>query len=81
MKGYASMTTVRVIAGCVCDFSEFVWRKSSWSKAEGCVEVALRDSAFVRDSKNPDGGILAFPRAGWAQFVDATVAEQFLFGK
>lgn len=81
MKGYAGMTTVRVIGGCIHDLSEFVWRKSSWTRDGECVEVALRDSVFVRDSKNPGGGILAFPRTRWAQFVDAAVTEQFLSGK
>lgn len=81
MKGYTRMTTVWVIAGCVHDLPEFVWRKSSRSQPENCVEVAISDSALVRDSKNPDGGILAFPRDSWARFVNATVTEQFLPGK
>lgn len=81
MKGCTSMATVRVVAGCVHDLSEFVWRKSSWSGADNCVEVAFRDAVFVRDSKNPDDGVLTFPPTGWVQFLNAAASEQFLCGK
>ncbi|MBB5804093.1 hypothetical protein F4560_003861 [Saccharothrix ecbatanensis] len=43
-----------------------VWRKSSRSSGEGgnCVELALTTgAAFVRDSKNPDGPVLAWAPA------------------
>ncbi|MCS7484273.1 DUF397 domain-containing protein [Umezawaea endophytica] len=56
--------------------SELVWRKSSYSGGGGteCVEVALpaRRIAF-RDSKNPFGPVLTFPRTaevpGWTREV------------
>ncbi|TCP57357.1 uncharacterized protein DUF397 [Tamaricihabitans halophyticus] len=41
------------------------WRKSSYSNGGGeCVETAALDEAMVavRDSKNPAGGVLFFPR-------------------
>ncbi|WP_436494427.1 DUF397 domain-containing protein [Actinokineospora sp. HUAS TT18] len=43
------------------------WRKSSVSQAGGqdCVEVAYATQVRVRDSKNPDGGTLAFPADTW----------------
>jgi len=44
------------------------WRKSSFSGGTngGCVEVAWPHPAVaVRDSKNPDGPALSFPRPGW----------------
>ena len=44
------------------------WRKSSYSDSgQGtCVEVARADRLVaVRDSKNPDGPVLAFSSAAW----------------
>ncbi|SEQ26409.1 DUF397 domain-containing protein [Streptomyces radiopugnans] len=56
------------------DLSTAVWRKSSYSNAEGgsCVEVAdgLPGVVPVRDSKVPDGPVLVFPAAGWAAFTE-----------
>ncbi|MFD8588324.1 DUF397 domain-containing protein [Streptomyces sp. NPDC059637] len=49
------------------------WFKSSYSDSEGanCVEVAFGSGAVhVRDSKNRDGGSLAFPPQAWSAFVD-----------
>ncbi|MBV9446420.1 MAG: DUF397 domain-containing protein [Streptosporangiaceae bacterium] len=43
------------------DLSGAVWRKSSYSSGGGnaCVEVApASNSIAIRDSKDPDGGIL-----------------------
>ncbi len=49
------------------------WRKSSRSSPNGgqCVEVALNSLAgvFVRDSKDPHGGQLQFPKADWNVFL------------
>ncbi|MFI9366089.1 DUF397 domain-containing protein [Kitasatospora sp. NPDC053057] len=48
------------------------WRKSTYSgNNNNCVEVAdLPDgSVAVRDSKNPDGPALIFPRSVWNQFA------------
>jgi hypothetical protein len=47
------------------------WRKSSASAACGdCAEVG-QDGAvvFMRDSKDPDGPVLAFSPAAWAAFL------------
>ncbi|MFF4952816.1 DUF397 domain-containing protein [Streptomyces chattanoogensis] len=48
------------------------WRTSSYTKSENCVEVAYNDSTEVkvRDSKNRDEGMLAFPLARWREFVE-----------
>ncbi|RKT85110.1 protein of unknown function [Saccharopolyspora antimicrobica] len=50
---------------------EVGWSKSSYSGAEGdCVEVAAGvEVVGVRDSKDPGGAVLAFPRRQWATFV------------
>ncbi|MFJ2439844.1 DUF397 domain-containing protein [Streptomyces sp. NPDC087658] len=52
------------------------WRKSSYSGNNGdgsCVEVSDGHPATVpvRDSKNPHGPALVFPKDGWATFVSA----------
>ncbi|MEV3923145.1 DUF397 domain-containing protein [Actinomadura coerulea] len=48
------------------------WRKSSYSQPtqSDCVEVARLGSAkAVRDSKNPEGGVLALKRDVWVALV------------
>jgi hypothetical protein len=53
------------------------WRKSSYSFSNGqCAEVG-QDGAVVgvRDSKDPDGPVLAFPAAAWAAFTAGPGAE------
>ena len=51
------------------------WRKSSYSGSNGgnCVEIGLGipDTVPVRDSKNPTGPILTFPRNSWHDFLTA----------
>ncbi len=52
-----------------------IWKKSSYSEANGgmCVEwaPALAPSGVVpvRDSKNPDGPVIAVPAAAWSMFI------------
>lgn len=49
-----------------------VWRTSSYSGGEGtqCVEVAgLAAGVVARDSKDPDGPVLAFSVGEWRAFV------------
>lgn len=57
------------------DLSRAVWRKSSFSNANGgaCVEVAdnLPGVVAVRDSKNPSGPVLVLPAGQWRVFVTA----------
>ncbi|MFC8616275.1 DUF397 domain-containing protein [Micromonospora purpureochromogenes] len=49
------------------------WRTSTRSSSNGgaCVEVAdnLSDVILVRDTKDREGGTLAFSRAAWHAFV------------
>jgi hypothetical protein len=56
------------------------WWKSSFSDSGiQCVECAVVDSATVavRDSKDPQGPALLFPRAQLGAFVAAVVAGRF----
>ncbi|RSM58477.1 DUF397 domain-containing protein [Kibdelosporangium aridum] len=58
----------------VSELAGAAWRKSSRSGAgNDCVEIALAHTgASVRDSKNPEAGMLRFDTAGWATFLVAT---------
>ncbi|WP_369825566.1 DUF397 domain-containing protein [Nocardiopsis sp. JB363] len=54
-------------------FEDLVFRKSSYSGAsDNCVEVAeVESGAFVRDSRQPDLGHLAFSSMEWSTFVSS----------
>ncbi|MGC5032380.1 DUF397 domain-containing protein [Micromonospora sp. DT229] len=60
------------------DMTGAQWRKSSKSGNNGgdCVEVAdnLPGVVLVRDTKDRDGGTLAFESAAWRSFVALTKA-------
>lgn len=56
-----------------------VFRKSSYSFSNSnCVEVASLPGGVVgvRDSKNRDGGVLTFGRAGWESFIASVKAAE-----
>ena len=62
------------------DLTQARWRKSTRSSpsCDNCVEVAFVGGAIaVRDSKNPDGGVLVFTPAEWDAFVDGTKDGEF----
>jgi hypothetical protein len=63
------------------DLTDASWRKSSWSGNNGgnCVEVAanLPGAVAVRDSKDPEGPVLAFAPAQWRAFAAAVRDGQF----
>lgn len=62
------------------DWTRVTWTKSTRSNGSGdCVETAgLPDgSRAVRDSKDPDGPILAFPPRAWSAFVGGVRAGEF----
>lgn len=47
-----------------------LWRKSTASGEEGCVEVAFVDqSVLVRQSRDPAGPALTFSLAEWLAFL------------
>jgi hypothetical protein len=59
------------------DLTGAAWVTSSYSDGGAqCVEVAvnLPGLAPVRDSKNPEGPALIFPRTAFAEFVNAAAA-------
>ncbi|WP_306208983.1 DUF397 domain-containing protein [Actinoplanes sp. RD1] len=61
------------------DLSGARWHKSTRSGSNGgdCVEVAdnLVDVVAVRDSKDPDGPALVFPKTAWRAFVAGLKAQ------
>jgi hypothetical protein len=66
------------------DLTSAAWRKSTYSSGNGgnCVEAAqnLPGVVAVRDSKDPDGPVLAFPAAAWAKFIDGARAGELGLG-
>lgn len=58
--------------------AEATWRKSSFSPANNCVEVAvLPDAIAVRNSNHPDAGTLTFTRDEMAAWIDGCKAGEF----
>ena len=54
------------------------WHKSSFSGANGCVEVAVVEGgAAVRDSKDPAGPVLRFTAPEWEAFLAGVRAGEF----
>ncbi|MEH1165602.1 DUF397 domain-containing protein [Micromonospora sp. CPCC 205539] len=57
------------------DMTDARWRTATRSSNNGgdCVEVAdnLPGRVLVRDSKDRDGGTIAFPPTAWTSFVAA----------
>jgi Domain of unknown function (DUF397) len=52
------------------DLSTASWHKSSWSNANGCVEVAfVQGRVAVRDSKDRSGPVLVFTAHEWDAFL------------
>lgn len=60
------------------DLSTLVWRKSTLSMSNGCVEVAIQDDGVaLRDSKDGSGPVLLFTRHEWEAFVGGIRAGEF----
>ncbi|MFD8083211.1 DUF397 domain-containing protein [Kitasatospora sp. NPDC059722] len=58
----------------------FEWFKSTYSSNGGqCVEVSSRvpGAVPVRDSKDPEGPVLAFPADAWSAFLIALRSGEF----
>jgi Domain of unknown function (DUF397) len=59
------------------DVTPVAWRKSSYSGSNGgaCVEIGTVGPAVaVRDSKHPDGPLLAIPADNWKAFTEQVKA-------
>lgn len=55
-----------------------VWRKSSYSTLNGCVEVAMVDNQVaVRSSRDPQGPILQFTADEWKAFLKGVWGGEF----
>ncbi len=56
-----------------------VWRKSSFSGMNGCVEVASLGGGLLalRDSKNPDQGHFVYNVHEWYSFLQGVRAGEF----
>ena len=58
--------------------ANLVWRKSTRSGANGCVEVAfLDDQVAVRDSKQRHPAVLLFTRTEWQAFLTGAKDGEF----
>jgi Domain of unknown function (DUF397) len=50
--------------------AELTWRTATSCAAGNCVQVAVTDDGVaVRDSKNPDGGLLLYTASEWRSFL------------
>jgi Domain of unknown function (DUF397) len=65
-------------ANCV-EVAALGWRTSSYSTSQAnCVQVALGGPAIgVRDSKDPDGPVLAVPAGRWSAFLRGVAVGDF----
>jgi uncharacterized protein DUF397 len=60
------------------DLSGAVWRKSTLSSHNGCVEVALaQNEVAVRDSKDRGGPVLHFTAQEWEAFLSGVRNGEF----
>jgi hypothetical protein len=57
-----------------------VWRKSTFSGSNGCVEVAFAgEQVAVRDSKDQSGAVLTFSPTEWEAFLAGVRHGEFDF--
>ena len=60
------------------DLVDAVWRKSTYSTVNGCVEIAFLDGLVaVRDSKDRQGQTLMFTPVEWRAFIDGVHDGEF----
>jgi hypothetical protein len=54
------------------------WRKSSYSAANGCIEVSFSEgNVAIRDSKDQQGPILVFTPTEWTAFLSGVRSGEF----
>ena len=55
-----------------------VWRKSSYSTVQNCVEVAVSDDEVsVRNSRDPHGPQIAYTHPEWRAFIAGAKDGEF----
>lgn len=60
------------------NLSNAEWRKSTYTAANECVEVAFVDGMVaVRDSHDPSGPALVFTEGEWRAFTNGAKEGQF----
>lgn len=61
------------------DMLDAVWRKSTYSTVNGCVEIAFLDDGMVavRDSKDSQAQALRFTPVEWRAFIDGARDGEF----
>jgi hypothetical protein len=60
------------------DKLDAVWRKSTYSTVNGCVEIAFLDGLVaVRDSKDRQAKALTFTPVEWRAFIDGVRDGEF----
>ena len=58
--------------------SGILWKKSSLSGLNGCVEVGqMADAIAIRNSRQPDGPFLVFSVEQWRAFLHRARAGEF----
>jgi hypothetical protein len=73
-----TLTTGLTISGGTLNLSAAVFKKSSHSGPNGCVEVAILDGRVaMRDSKHRDGPVLVFASEDWEKFIGELADQQF----
>jgi Domain of unknown function (DUF397). len=66
-------------SACV-EVAGLVWRKSSYSAQESCLQVAAKwevGHVLIRDSKDPDGPTLRFTHDEWNAFLKGVEDGEF----
>ncbi|MEU9506871.1 DUF397 domain-containing protein [Micromonospora sp. NPDC048170] len=75
------MNEIRNTPSTFAQLTDAPWRKSTRSQTSNCVEVApLRTgpaAVALRDSKDQNGPVLLFNRAGWLGFIAGAKNGQF----
>lgn len=62
----------------MADRNESVWRASSRSSGGACVEIKHEPPrVLIRDSRDPDGLVLAFDQQAFRTFIRAVQAGEF----
>jgi hypothetical protein len=60
--------------GTTCVKRDSAWKKSTYSGASGCIEIARGLAiVLVRDSKEPAGAVLSISAVSWNDFLTMVI--------